>query len=148
MPDKVSSTEERASAEKAPSAPPTGSPESGVVKPEGEIEQARANVQIAMSILEQSLPILGGDSEEGRAVHSSLGSLYKKFAGKKSQDLVPAELMNIVSGMPDMYKDKMMKEPPAPGQNAGAGAPPPGFEQMMQGGGIMNGPHIPANINP
>lgn len=114
----------------APMAPPTGTPNVDDVKADGVIEQAKANVQIAISMLEQSLPLLGGESEEGKAVHRALGNLYPKFAGKKSQDLAPAELMSLFAGMPDQYKDQM-------GMGAGGG---------MSSGGIPTGPHIPANL--
>lgn len=117
-------------------APPAGSPETSEKKPLGEIEQAKSNVQIALTILENSLPIFGGDSDEGKAVHAALGTLYKKFAGKKSAELVPAQLMQMVSGMPDQYK-----------QQAGLG-PAPEPPAGMTPGGVINGPHVPANINP
>lgn len=128
MPAGMSPEQERANATDASMAPPTGTPNVGEVKPEGVIEQAKANVQIAMSMLEQSLPLLGGDSDEGKAVHKALGNLYSKFAGKKSQDLAPAELMSLISGMPDQYKDQMMMK------QGGAMAP----------GAGPAGPNIPA----
>ena len=44
-------------------APPAGSPSASDQLKSGEAEQAKANVQIAISILEKALPSLGSDSE-------------------------------------------------------------------------------------
>ena len=115
-------------------APPAGTPSANEAPAKGETEQAKANVQIAIVLLEQTLPMLGTDSEEGKAVLKALTMLSKSFAGKKSQDLAPAELMQLISGMPDSIKQQMAGE-------MGGGSP-----QGMTSGGIPNGPHIPANI--
>ena len=109
-----------------PMAPPAGTPDSEGTEKSGEAEQAKANVQIAISILEQTLSQLGSDSEEGSAVLKALTTLSKSFAGKKSQDLAPAELMQLMSGMPDQYKQQMGAE-----MGAKAGAPPQGMPPGM-----------------
>lgn len=105
-------------------APPAGTPSAGEPPKQGAAEQAKANVQIAISILEKSLPELGSDSEEGKIVLDVLMKLSKKFAGKKSADLSAAEHMQTMAGMPDAVRQQMAKE-------MGAGAPPAG---MPQGG--------------
>ena len=89
---------------------PSGTPSNGEVKPSGEIETAKANVLIALSHLEKQLPLLGSDSEEGKALLSAISTLSKKFSGKKSEDLAPAELMSLMGSQPDAVKQQMMKE--------------------------------------
>jgi hypothetical protein len=91
-------------------APPAGSPNLTDQPAKGETEQAKANVQMAINILEQSLPQLGSDSEEGAVVLKALTLLSKSFAGKKSQDLVPAELTQLLSGQPDNIQKQIMAE--------------------------------------
>lgn len=89
---------------------PSGTPSGDVVKPGGDIELAKANVLIALAHLEKQLPLLGSDSEEGKALLSAISTLSKKFSGKKSEDLAPAELMQLMASQPDSVKQQMMKE--------------------------------------
>jgi hypothetical protein len=103
-------------------APPAGTPAANEHEKKGESEQAKANVQIAIGILEQALPLLGSDSEEGAVVLKALSALSKNFAGKKSADLAAAEHIQTMAGMPDQIRAQMQKE-----LGAGAGAPPPGM---------------------
>ena len=100
-------------------APPAGTPSAPDQEKKGQIEQAKANVQMAINVLEKSLPELGTDSEEGALVLKALTILSKKFSGKKSQDAVPAELMNLFAGQPDHIKQQMSKE-----MGQGGGQPP------------------------
>lgn len=111
----------------SPTAPPSGAPASGDQPASGEIEQAKANVQIALMLLEQTLPLMGSESEEGKDVLKAITALSRSFQGKKSKDLVPAELMQLISSMPDEYKKAA----------GGQGQPE----------GIPGGPHVPANLN-
>jgi hypothetical protein len=127
MPDGMSEDPTRAGAApggpgSAPMAPPAGTPAMSDQKASGEIEQAKANVQMAMQILEQALPQLGSDSDEGATVLKALSMMSKTFAGKKQQDLVPAELMQLLSGMPDQNKQQVMAEM---GKGASQGGSPP-----------------------
>lgn len=89
---------------------PSGTPSGGNVKPNGEIEMAKANVLIALQHLEKQLPLLGSDSEEGKALLSAISTLSKKFSGKKSEDLAPSELMSLMGSQPDAVKQAMIKE--------------------------------------
>lgn len=104
---------------------PSGTPSGAAVPPAGEIELAKANVSIAISMLEKQLPLLGTDTEEGQDLLKALTLLSKKFSGKKSDDLAPAELMQVMGAQPDAYKAAMMKEMGGqPGGQPGApGAP-------------------------
>jgi len=108
-------------------APPSGAPAADEQPASGEKEQAKANVQIALMLLEQTLPIIGSDGEEGKAILSAISTLAKKFGGQKSKDLAPAELMQMMASMPEEYKQ---------GMSAGQGQPE----------GIPGGPHAPANL--
>ena len=85
-----------------PGAAPGGSPMSTPQPGAGEKQSAMVNVSIAMDLLEQTLPALGSESEEGQAVLNVLGALSKKFGHTKakSQELVPAELMQLMSSLP------------------------------------------------
>ena len=100
---------------------PSGTPSGGDVQPGGDIELAKANVLIALSHLEKQLPLLGSDSEEGKALLSAISTLSKKFSGKKSADLVSAELLSFIKSQPDMVQQAIMKEIAGPADLGGPG---------------------------
>jgi hypothetical protein len=97
-------------------APPAGTPAANEHERKGITEQAKANVQIAMKILDHAMSSLGSDSEEGITVLKALTTLSKTFAGKKSEDLTSAEHLQTMAGMPDAIKQQMTKELSAGGQ--------------------------------
>jgi len=117
-------------------APPGGAPGAGAAggpvsapmtspQPnEGEKQQAMAQVQMAIDLLEQTLPPFGSETEEGQTVLNALKTLSGKFASKKdkARGLIPAEIMNLVASLPK-------------GAGAGAGAPPPPPGGMPPGAG-------------
>lgn len=88
------------SAPQAPGAAPMTTPQPA----HGERENAMVNVNLAMDLLEQTLPALGSESEEGAAVLQCLSGLSKKFGHSraKTQELMPAELMQLMSALPQM----------------------------------------------
>lgn len=94
---------------------------------QGDKRSAMVNVSIAMNLLEQTLPALGSESEEGRTVLTCLQTLSKKFGHQqaKSNELVPAELMQLMSSMPQAggmtpEAKAMGQQPiPMPGQMPG-----------------------------
>lgn len=104
----------------SPMAPPAGTPSGQDVPAKGEIEQAKANVQMAITMLEQSLPILGSSSPEGQAVIKSVAGLSKTFGSSRSQDLVPQQLLQAMSSMPDSIKQQAGAEMNAGQPAAGA----------------------------
>ena len=104
---------------------PSGTPSGEAVKNHGDIELAKMNVSLAISHLEKQLPLLGMDTEEGKAVHSALGILSKKFSGDKSEDLAPAGLMSMMGSQPDAVKAAMMKEMAAGQGGPALGGPGP-----------------------
>jgi hypothetical protein len=103
---------------------PTGSPASAPQPAAGEIAQAKANVQIALKVLEHTLPLLGADSEDGQAVHKAIGLLSKRFSGDKSENIAPAELMQMSQSVPDEWKQAMATQ--QGGGGAAPGGAPPG----------------------
>jgi hypothetical protein len=103
-----------------PGAGVAGSPMSNPQPGAGEKQGSMLKVQQAMDLLEQSLPGLGSESEEGAAVLAALATISKKFGGEKrarSNELMPAELMNLIASLP---KGPGGMKPPMPG----GGAPP------------------------
>lgn len=106
-----------------PGAAPSGTPSGASPEPAGEKEIAKANVQIALAMLTKQLAVLGADNDEGKAVLQAVTTLSKKFSGKTSEDLAPAELMQVMQNVPDQYKKAMLSQA-APG-GPGPGMPPP-----------------------
>jgi hypothetical protein len=91
---------------------------------EGLRQAAMINVQLAIDLLTQSLPALGGTSEEGGAVLNAVKSLTKKF-GKtesKTKELIPAEIMQLMKNLPQAGGGS----PAAKAMMGGAPALPPG----------------------
>jgi hypothetical protein len=107
--------------------PPPGGPVSAPMstpqKNEGEKHAALSQVQMAIDLLEQTLPPFGSESDEGQTVLDALKTLSKTFSSKKdtARGLIPSEIMNLVSGMPKGAGGGM---PPPPGAGAPPGAPP------------------------
>lgn len=83
-------------------AAPGGSPMSTPQPAQGDKQSALVNVSLAMDLLEQTLPALGSETEEGSAILSCLAGLSKKFGHTraKSQELAPAEIMQMMSQLP------------------------------------------------
>ena len=79
-----------------------GAPMSTPQPAQGDKQNAMVNVSLAMDLLEQTLHALGSESEEGQAILTCLSGLSKKFGHTKakSQDLVPAELMQLMQSLP------------------------------------------------
>lgn len=81
---------------------PSGTPMATPQKKEGKEEIARVQVHVAMNMLEQALPALGAESKEGRSILKVLSSLAKDFGETDTSDLVPAQMKEMVAGMPQM----------------------------------------------
>lgn len=81
---------------------PVSSPMSTPQPNEGEKQGATVHVQMASTLLEQSLAAFGSTTDEGQAILSALKILGKKFSSTrdKGRDLIPSELMNLMSTMP------------------------------------------------
>jgi len=90
---------------------------------EGERMQAQAKVQMAMTILEQTIMAFGSGSEEGKAVLKALNALGHKFGSNrdKGRELIPSEVMNLVGNLPGKAGGSQSAPPP------GGGMPPGGM---------------------
>lgn len=118
-----------------PSSAPVSAPMSTPEPKEGDKKNAMINVSLAMDLLEQTLPALGSESEEGQSVVNVLRTLGTKFGHtrSKSQELVPAELMQLMQNLPQaggmspemkaMQGMQGQPHPPTP-NNAPPGMPP------------------------
>lgn len=107
--------------------PPAASPMSTPQPNAGEKQAAMLKVQQAMDLLEQALPDFGSESEEGSEIIATLGKLGKKFGGEKrarSNELMPAELMNLLSNLPQ-GPGGIKPMPAAPAGMPPGGAPSP-----------------------
>lgn len=105
----------------SPEAPPMGAPMSTAEPKMGEKETATINVQTAMDLLEQALPKIGSDSEEGRAIMDAVTKLTKIFGKReaKTRELMPTEIMNMISSLPQAGgatpEQKVAAQAPIPG---------------------------------
>lgn len=105
--------------------PPDASPGTQPQQNEGERMQAHAKVQMAMTLLEQSLVAFGSSSEDGRAVLTCLKALSKFGSDReKGRDLIPSEIMNLVGSLPGQAGGAMMAPPGGGGMQPPGGMPP------------------------
>jgi hypothetical protein len=90
--------------------PPAAAPMATPQPEEGKKQGASAQIHMAIAILEQTLSSFGSGSEEGEAVLKALTTLGHQFGSEreKGRELIPSEIMNLMSTLPQ-----------------GAGAPPP-----------------------
>lgn len=81
---------------------PVSAPMSTPQPNEGDKQGAMAQVQMAVDLLEQTLPAFGSESDEGRVILESLAKLGKQFGEKreKARGLIPSEIMNLVASLP------------------------------------------------
>ena len=63
----------------------------------GAMQQAAAEVESAMQVLQQAMARLPVASPEWTAVNDALGKLAKPFAKQQAQDLVPAQIMQMAN---------------------------------------------------
>lgn len=105
---------------------PQASPMMTPQAPEGLREAAKIDVMLATKVLERALPAFGFDTKEGSAILNALRSFSKVFgkSQSESQDLMPAEIQNLLSQMPQGAGGAPSGAPPPMPQGAGA-APPP-----------------------
>ena len=86
----------------APAQPPRAAPMSTPQDKKGLKAAAQTNVHIAVNMLEEALSAYGSESEEGGSILTAITKLRKLFGKQDSSDLVPAEIMQMVSRMPQM----------------------------------------------
>jgi hypothetical protein len=81
---------------------PMSSPMTTPEPQEGNMEQARLNVMMALDMLQNALQEFGMESEEGMALQKVVGDLTSKFGERESstRELMPAEIMNLIQTLP------------------------------------------------
>lgn len=82
--------------------PPAAAPFSTPQEKRGLKATAMANVHIAMTLLEQAIPDLGSETDEGQMVMKAVQGLGKLAGKRDNTDLVPAEVMQMVKQLPQM----------------------------------------------
>jgi len=104
--------------------PPMASPMSTPEPKMGSKEGAMINIQMALDLLQQSLPAIGSDSKEGTELTKVIGSLSKVFGAReaKTRELIPAEIMQMIQSLPQAGGA-------TPEQRVAALAPIPGTQQ-------------------
>jgi hypothetical protein len=82
----------------APMASPMTTPE----PQEGNMEQARLNVMMALDMLQNALQTFGVQSPEGQALQDVVTKISAKFGERESdtRQLMPNEIMNLVQTLP------------------------------------------------
>ena len=98
----------------------------------GNREAAMINISMAMDLLEQTLPALGSESEEGQKVLNAIRTMTGVIGAKKSKvnELQPNEIMQMLQTLPQAggatAEGKAMQQAPQiPGMSPGGGMPPP-----------------------
>lgn len=94
-----------------PVAGPSGGPMMTPSRKEGNIAGGKADIQVILKKLTQSLQTFAPTTDEGKAVMKAITALTKAFGDTEGKDkeLMPAEIMQALSGL------------------AGPGKPPPGL---------------------
>ena len=109
--------------------PPAAAPMSTPQDKKGLKAAARTNLHIALNMIEAAIPSYGSESDEGQALLNIATKLGKLFGKRDSSDLVPAEVLQMVSQMPQMgggtdqqrmIREMMMKQGAKPPQQPGA----------------------------
>jgi hypothetical protein len=113
----------------SPDSAPLSAPMSSVVPKEGDNMMAKNQVTIAMQMLEQALLSLGTNTEDGRLVMDVLMKLSKNFHKESNEELMPAQLMSMMQGMPQVgggnpEQMALMKAQQQPQQPQGGMSPP------------------------
>jgi hypothetical protein len=115
----------------------------------GSKEAAKINLGMAQDLLEQSLPALGSDTEEGKAALSAISAINKVLGARKNKtnELQQSEILQMLQTLPQAGggtpEGKAMAASPIPGMPPGGGAPTP--PPPPPGGGMPPGgmPGIP-----
>ena len=99
----------------------------------GNREASMINLSMAQDLLEQALPAVGSDSEEGRQILSAINTLNRVIGPKKSKtnELQPTEIMQMLQTLPQAggataEGKAMAQAPKIPGMSPGGMPPPPG----------------------
>jgi hypothetical protein len=118
-----------------PEAPPMAAPMSTPEKQMGTREAAMINISIALDLLDQSLPAVGAESDEGKAIMEASRKLGGLLGGKRNEtgELQQSEILQMLQTLPKAGgmtpESRAIQSAPPPGMTPpGAGAPkPPGL---------------------
>ncbi len=98
---------------------PAGAPMAQPTPNDGARQMGMVQVETAMQMLEKALPVLGSNTEEGKAALRALHTLSQKFQRQKSEGLVPAQIAEMARAQQQSPIAQLM----AGGQGGGAPAP-------------------------
>jgi hypothetical protein len=98
---------------------PQGAPMAQPSPNDGAKQMGIVQVETAMQLMEQALPTLGSNTEEGAAVLKAMTALAKAFNRQKSKDLVPAQIQEMARTQQQSPMAQAMAGPP------GGAAPQP-----------------------
>ena len=116
------------------STPPSAAPMSTPEPKMGNREGAMVNVSMAMDLLEQALPALGAESDEGRKIIAALRTMTDVIGPKKAKagELQQSEILQLLQTLPQAGgatpEGKALSQAPSiPGmaQGAAPASPPP-----------------------
>ena len=111
--------------------PPMASPMSTPEPKMGSKEAAMINIGMAMDLLEQSLPALGSESEEGQKTLAAIRTLTGLMGPRKNKtnELQQSEILQMLQTLPQAGgatpEGKAMQAAPIPGMPPAGGAPTP-----------------------
>lgn len=111
--------------------PPTASPMSTPEPKMGSKEAAMINLGMAMDLLEQSLPALGSESEEGQKALRAITVLNGILGARKPKvnQLQQSEILQMLQTLPQAGgaapEAKAIAQAPIPGMPPAGGAPQP-----------------------
>ena len=114
-------------AETPPIAAPMSTPEPKM----GSREAAMINIGMALDLIEQSLPAIGSDSEEGRKALDAIRVLNGIMGPRKGKtnELQQAEILQMLQSLPQAGgatpEGRAIAQAPIPGMPPAGGAPKP-----------------------
>jgi hypothetical protein len=105
--------------------PPIASPMSTPEPKMGSQEGAMINLSMAMDLIEQALPALGSESEQGQKALAAIRALTGVIGPRKGKtnELQQSEILQMLQSLPKGVGPNAMGTPPAAGP-AGGGMPP------------------------
>ena len=106
--------------------PPIASPMSTPEPKMGSQEGAMINLSMAMDLIEQALPALGSESEQGQKALAAIRALTGVIGPRKGKtnELQQSEILQMLQSLPKGVGPGAMGTPPMAGP-AGGGMPPP-----------------------
>jgi len=97
----------------------------------GSREASMINLGMAQDLLEQSLPAVGSDSDEGRAILGAISAINKVLGPRKGKtnELQQSEILQMLQTLPQAGgatpEGRAIAQAPIPGMPPAGGAPQP-----------------------